>query len=358
MRTRALTRMAGQRGRIFMYMQQWWDVGAVLLASVCLACGGRVVETGGDGAGASDGSGTGHGTDNTSLPPLNAFSGRLALLHQDGTIAIYPAHPEASTAPLTTLTADAGNSTCVGLSFDQAANLYVSCPVNAPGVPPHISIYPPSAAGSARPERRISGPHTLLEQDAPSIAVDPSGAIYVDEQDRQVLVFAPEANGDAAPLRVLQWPAEAQTFMPAALAFDRAGHLFAANSTSGSVLVYPPNVMNGDGPVRRIGRSKELTASTSLSVAPDGTTFVFEASPRIFVYRPDAGQDAPSRVLTGGSFLGSFKISLAAEDTGRLFVLSGGRLGIFSPSLPSDAAPEIWPAASGSSPPVAIAIAP
>jgi len=333
------------------------NVAAALLAGLFFACGGRVIEPGGgitgtagDGVGGSE---SGNGGSST-LPPLSAFSGRLALLRDDGTVTVYPPHPTASTPPLAILTADAGQFACVSLTFDQTANLYVSCPTGTPSSPPHISVYSASPGESAPPSRPIAGPHTTLQADTPAIAVDPSGAIYVNEQNSTVLVFAPNAHGDAAPVQVLRWPVESQAFVPGALAFDHKGQLFAGNDRPGPVLVYPPNVMNGDKPVRRIGRNSELNAARALSLAPDGTTFVFDSGRRVLVYRAGAGEEAPIRTLTGADSFGAGPVGLAVEDTGRLFVLSAGRLNVFPPNAQGAAVPETWMSFSA----IAVAIAP
>jgi virginiamycin B lyase len=80
------------------------------------------------------------------------------------------------------------------LAIDRSDNLYVDGFLTTA---PAVFVYPPGASGSAAPSRVITGPATNLFADT-TIAADASGYAYVAGQNA-ILVFAPTANGNAAP---------------------------------------------------------------------------------------------------------------------------------------------------------------
>ncbi len=63
---------------------------------------------------------------------------------------------------------------------------------------PAIYVYDIGPGASAEPVRKIVGPSTKLENPQ-SVVVDNNGALYVANYERDVTVYAPGANGDAAP---------------------------------------------------------------------------------------------------------------------------------------------------------------
>ena len=66
-----------------------------------------------------------------------------------------------------------------------------------------------AAEGHERPLRVIQGPHTQIvsERGLDKVAIDPvHNEIYVATSENKILVFDREANGDAAPIRVLGGP--------------------------------------------------------------------------------------------------------------------------------------------------------
>lgn len=75
----------------------------------------------------------------------------------------------------------------------------------AGATPNTLLSYAPGARGNAAPDRRVTGPRTGLGE-RPELDVDAAGRVYVTQYSGsgpRISVFAPSANGDAAPLRVL-----------------------------------------------------------------------------------------------------------------------------------------------------------
>ncbi len=88
--------------------------------------------------------------------------------------------------------------------FDRHGNIYVSdnthCYPNCTGAEPFaITVYPPRSSGNVAPFRSISGSNTHLYLPA-GIAVDGVGNLYaVNQQDNSVQVFPPNADGNITP---------------------------------------------------------------------------------------------------------------------------------------------------------------
>ena len=79
-----------------------------------------------------------------------------------------------------------------GVALDARDTLYVASQFSD-----SIEVYP---NGSSTPSRSIIGPNTLLDGGT-ALAVDPAGFIYATSANR-TLVFAPNANGNVAPVRI------------------------------------------------------------------------------------------------------------------------------------------------------------
>ncbi|QMW64935.1 hypothetical protein H4N58_11900 [Mumia sp. ZJ1417] len=78
----------------------------------------------------------------------------------------------------------------------------------AGATPNTLLSYAPGARGNVAPDRRVAGPRTGLGAGA-ALDVDAAGRVYVTQYSGsipRISVFAPSANGDAAPLRVLTVP--------------------------------------------------------------------------------------------------------------------------------------------------------
>ncbi len=119
-----------------------------------------------------------------------------------GDVQVFAADSKGNVASIRRI---AGTSTGLaapeGVALDAAGNLYVAnVSTNA------ITVYAAGASGNAAPIRTIRGANTLLDYPT-GLAVDGAGYLYVGTGDSDedpgthipVLVFAPNAHGDAAP---------------------------------------------------------------------------------------------------------------------------------------------------------------
>lgn len=122
-------------------------------------------------------------------------------------------------------------------------------------LPPSITVYAKDARGDAAPLRVIQGPRTQMDWPT-AIAVDPDrDEIFVaNDGGNSVLVFNASASGDAAPIRVLKG-ARSLVSNPTGVYLDKTNNeLWVASFGNHIAAVYPPTA-NGDVPPLRIIRS-------------------------------------------------------------------------------------------------------
>jgi DNA-binding beta-propeller fold protein YncE len=130
--------------------------------------------------------------------------------------------------------------------------------------PPSITVYRKDAQGNVAPLRVIQGPKTLLNWPT-SIAVHPDrGELFVaNDTSDNITVYRSDANGDVAPIRVLKGP---KTLIknPTGIALDLANkELWVASFGSHSATVFPVDA-SGDVAPKRVIRSGRLTESSPM----------------------------------------------------------------------------------------------
>jgi hypothetical protein len=135
---------------------------------------------------------------------------------------------------------------------------------NVPGqgefTPASITVYPRTAQGDTAPVRVIQGPKTQLNYPG-AIAVDPEkGELYVaNDTTSQILVFKADASGDVAPIRIL---GGAKTLIsnPTGVAVDTKNQeLWVTNLSSHNATVYKLNASGDTAPLRVIRGAREGT---------------------------------------------------------------------------------------------------
>jgi hypothetical protein len=183
-------------------------------------------------------------------------------------ILVYPAGSTGSATPTRTITENYGPPTDIAVS--SSGTLYVIC--NSPGA---IAVYPSTANGFATPTALIQGPATQLSNPN-TIAVDPSGNIYVPNYTREgILVFAAGATGDVDPIRTIT----TSTGNFWGLALDASGDLYATkgqgdlNSEVDSIVEFAPGADGAATPIKTI-TSSALTYSRGLSRDSAGNLYV------------------------------------------------------------------------------------
>jgi len=122
-------------------------------------------------------------------------------------------------------------------------------------VPPSITVYARTANGDAAPVRVIEGPKAQMNWPT-GIAVDPDrNEIYVaNDGGDSILVFDASASGDVAPIRIIKGP-KSMVSNPTGVFLDKKNNeLWVANFGNHTAAVYRPTA-NGDTPPLRVIRS-------------------------------------------------------------------------------------------------------
>jgi hypothetical protein len=193
-------------------------------------------------------------------------SGRIYVLGKNGltdstqNIEIFAAGTDGNTAPIATLAgASTGLVEAVSLAVDGAGKIYVAgsipCATCTSATHPGIMVFAAGASGNVAPQQIIAPDaypavdNTGLDAGDLYVGVDASGNIYVaDSYSQKILVFAPGANGNVAPVRVLSGD---KTLLAGCdvVAFDGTGNLYVANYNGMSVTVYAPGASGNVAPI-------------------------------------------------------------------------------------------------------------
>jgi len=123
--------------------------------------------------------------------------------------------------------------------------------------PPSISAYPTTANGDTAPLRVIQGPKTQLDwPGAMSVDAD-SGDLYVaNDMGQSILVFHRTDQGDVAPARVIKGPKTHLSYPAGVFVDSKNKEVWASNLGNSSATVYPL-LANGDVAPLRIIRGAE-----------------------------------------------------------------------------------------------------
>ncbi len=327
-------------------------LGSVTLALAfslsALGCGGRA-ETNAT-APSTTPTGDGLGGD---LEPDPTWHGIIASYAQAGGIALYPPNPIGSTPPLTTLDGSWWTDACLALAFDAEDTLYALCFSQPLG---EINVFAPLAQGNASPTRVIAGPDTTIGAEVADVAADKAGNVYVvQNEDCQlpsgclgmISVFARNAEGDATPTRVIQGP-DTGLLSSSAIAVNDAGLIYVGNAGGSPLLVFAADASGDAQPVRRIGSSVDIGYVTSIALDSSGMIYLTEVSHTgLLVYGPSSREgDPPERVIAGPNTGLVTPHGVALDDAGRLLVSDDSglsapaRLSLFSHDANGDVAPE------------------
>ena len=161
------------------------------------------------------------------------------------------------------------------------------------------------ANGTVEPARKIEGQKTLLSRTVHSIAYDPiHDEIVVAHQIAQaILTFAGSADGDAAPIRIIQGP-RTQLRDSALLGLDPVhGEIFVP-SEGNSILVFDRKAQGDVAPIRVLkGPDTQLGAYTA-AVDPIRNLLIAGGGGRngarlVIFNRTDEGNTKPKAVIGG-----------------------------------------------------------
>ncbi|MBV8602562.1 MAG: hypothetical protein JO359_13440 [Candidatus Eremiobacteraeota bacterium] len=173
-------------------------------------------------------------------------------------IAVFAPGSSGNVAPIRRI---AGSATGLvepyAFAFDASGNLYVSNFPQNSAYP--VEIFAPNANGNVAPIATIAGSNTGLSNGARGIAFDSSGNLFVATVDSNlngiIEVFAPGATGNVAPLYTISG-SNTLLSRPKGIAFDNAGELCVANIVVGpntfNITFYAPGASGNATPVRTI----------------------------------------------------------------------------------------------------------
>jgi 6-phosphogluconolactonase (cycloisomerase 2 family) len=241
-------------------------------------------------------------------------------------VTVYGTSARGNAAPLRTIAgARTGLNLPTGLALDARGDVYV---VNRSGNT--ITAYAPAANGDAVPIATIEGSMTDLNGPT-SVAIDPKQNIYVTNLgNRSVTVFTRGANGDVAPVRVIHGERASLT-AAFAIAVDRVGRIYVVNSDDdgiSGVLVFAPRAGGDVAPIRVIAGSKtRLETPSGVAVDPRGSIFVSDhggssSAGAIRVYAQRANGNTAPLYSIAGSATRLRPYGLTIDRTGEINVVN------------------------------------
>lgn len=170
-----------------------------------------------------------------------------------------------------------------------------------------VQVYLRSASGVVSPQWKISSSISEINGPGP-IAVDPKrGLLYVAMSDGMVRVYPPLARDPVSPIRTIRDRQFGGRLFPNAIAVDNDGNLYVGQQVIigdqvGQISVYAPDADGAPAPIRLIqGANTQLAQPDSIAVDPAGNLYVENTiSGAITIYAPGAsGNVAPIRVIAG-----------------------------------------------------------
>jgi hypothetical protein len=194
------------------------------------------------------------------------------------------------------------------------------------------------ASGSATASSTLTVSNTLdaTQNQILTMTVDHSDFLYVAFAN-VIYVYAPEATGNAAPVRTITSPPSSKTgFTPSQMAVDSAGDLFVAQSVAPSTVVtyqlveYPPMANGSASPV--------VLAATP-AYGPTGVAI--DSSDNIYISQGAPYCGAPCGTYTAG--IVEFAKGATAGATPMRFITGGNTgFGVYASNTFVDAAGNIF----------------
>ncbi|HEX7476779.1 MAG TPA: hypothetical protein VF331_03160 [Polyangiales bacterium] len=238
-------------------------------------------------------------------------------------LVIYPAGATAKTAQLANLKPDLY---CGALAFDSHGIVYVAIDPPPPATA-HVEAFTLEDSGSHGPSRTIDLAAFGFANDLADIAIDSHDNLYLlrtvgrifPSNDAVVVIALSAAKADK-PLRTL---AGDQTGLSGSMsiAIDERDQLVVLNRI-GEVLVFAPDADGNAAPVRRI--ENPLISPASLAVDSAGAIYVSDVDKNSISVFASGKDTAPVRVLSGAMTALDFPTALAIDADDQLLVAPSG----------------------------------
>jgi len=226
-----------------------------------------------------------------------------------------------------TITASASGATTASVLFAPSIGTFyyvANSTVNT------LTAYPLTANGNVAPARTVSGNLTTLNF-VTSITADGTGNLYVANAATSVSVFAPRPNGNVAPIRILGG-ANTGILGAADLTVDAQGDLYVANcgncmgfGGAEAVIVFAPGASGNVAPLREItGANTTFFGTTAVGLDSTGNIYAarsFGPNPAILIFPPGAtGNVAPSGSIGGANTGLNNPLCLILDSLNELYV--------------------------------------
>jgi hypothetical protein len=312
----------------------------LLAALAATACGGDDTTDGGAGDGGDAGEG---GCEKCIDAPAGGPT--VTVLNAGGTSLVsFPFDANGDVAPIATIAGDQTNLTqAVAVAADSQGDLYVAVPLA-------ILVFAPYATGNVAPMRTIAGTTALPTTDEfVGVAVAPDGTVYAASEltsgttrSPKILVFSPGADGNVAPARTITGPT---TGMQAVLALGLDSSEVAEADATQKVFFFDPLATGDVAPTRTLSTGSGL--ATGMALGSNGKLFVAQynfSSSALVAWAPGAsGTTAPLATVTGPTTKITAIGGVAAAPDGTTFVANADPTGaavlVFAASATGDAAP-------------------
>jgi hypothetical protein len=252
-----------------------------------------------------------------------------------GSIVVFEADADGDAVPLRVIR---GPATSIWwpemMVVDSRERLYVT---NAPnsGEDDTVHVFAPDADGDVAPERVIAGPHTGIMMPL-GLAMDRDDRLYVANAGTsvpgvrsQITVYNPGATGDASPIRILAGGLEAEkAFWPHRLVLGRGDSLFLRSG--GFVAVFAPAATEASVPARLIFKNVPRPAGGAygtrwcpdrFALDPYDSMYVLSGD-TVSIYPPGySGNEPAVRQIVGPRTGIHMAKDIALDDRGRLYVV-------------------------------------
>jgi hypothetical protein len=214
---------------------------------------------------------------------------------------MFPAGSNGNVAPLVLGGSKVKLTATDGIALDASGDLYVS-----DFIAKDVLVFAPGAHGNTAPLRTIAGADTLLTQPA-GMALDAAGNLYVanyGDANYSVVEFAAGASGDATPTGTLGGMASTLDG-PFNVSLTAAGAIVVGNTSTSAIDIFEHGATENAPPDVVISGSKtKLGEVTSTGIDALGSIYATNFSSQtysVLMFAASASGNAKPKILSGGN---------------------------------------------------------